>query len=86
MGALVVQLQREDPPRWRYRGVWVVPLASDLTAEARPALTVLAGAVACVLLIVCVNLAGLMLARAAARQRELGIRAALGAGRWRLAR
>lgn len=54
--------------------------------ETRSLLYVLMGVVGVVLLIACVNLAGLMLARGAARAREIGLRRALGAGRWRLMR
>ena len=78
--------QEEAPERSPYTGVRLNPLMGEVTRAVRPSLVVLAGAVGCVLLIVCVNLAGLMLARSKAREREIGIRAALGAGRWRLAR
>ena len=77
----------EQYPDWfRDRTTTVIPLHEALVGRMRPWMLLLAGAVGCVLLLVCVNVANLMLARAAAREREAGIRAALGASRWRIAR
>jgi predicted permease len=71
------------PPDWN---IELDPLAAAVAGELRTPLLVLLGAVAMVLLIGCVNVANLLLARATARQKEIGLRIALGAGRARIVR
>ena len=81
--AIGTQLTREHPDRNSFEG-FVKPLADQVNGRMRTAVWVLAGAVGAVMLIVCANLSNLLLARTAARQKEIAIRTALGAGRGRL--
>jgi putative ABC transport system permease protein len=84
--AIAARLALEYPRECSGVGATLVPLAEQVAGEARSGLVLLLGAVSFLLLIACGNLAGLLVARSAARQRELSICAALGAGPGRLAR
>ena len=86
MRAIMAQLAIEEPRRNTNWSITLVPIHEQTVDQIRPALYVLSGAVLLVLLISCVNVANLLLARSTVRQRELGLRTALGAARGRLLR
>ncbi|WP_158749345.1 ABC transporter permease [Acidobacterium sp. S8] len=86
LGAVSTRLKSAYPSENKDKQMTVVPLQEEMTGKTRPLLLLLLAAVAIILLIACVNVTHLEMARSIERQRELAVRTALGSSRWQLGR
>src|ERR1044071_7118682 len=86
MNNIAARIEEQNPVTNEGLGVNVTSLHENLSGDYREGLLILLGVVGCVLLVACVNVANLMLARGTARQKEFALRSALGASRWQIVR
>src|SRR5436309_9708828 len=82
--SITASWRQQYPDSKLYTGAKVIPEVSAMIGSTHSALLMLCAMAGCVLLVACVNVANLLLARSLSRNREISIRAALGAGRWRI--
>ena len=86
IATITAEWRHQYPDAKLYTGAKVIPELSSMIGGTRSALLMLCAMAGCVLLVACVNVANLLLARSLSRNREISIRAALGAGRWQIVR